>query len=848
VQYSFKSGDEHPIPQMPHGNSKKKDHFVRTWASTKECLKDVAGKMKPREAMHHAVTSSLGGLHSCTGVGQVPRGRQQVSDIARQQQKGTSTNVGQKNMSGKGRNSDPWYLLLNDSKFQARDESTAFIRDVQVGAEPFCVVASKRQLNDIKRFCCNPIEYRPFTVDPTFNLGPYNVTPISYQNLLVTGKEGGHPTMIGPVLLHEKKTKTTYSMFAGTIKSLEPDLTNLLAFGTDDETALVEGFNQHFERATHLLCEIHLKKNIETKLTSMNITGETKQSIISDIFGRKVQDAFESGMSDAKDPEEFFVMLDSALAKWADLHPNGEEFHAWFKTNKAKEFAESVVSSVRQRAGLGCPPEKFTTNRSERTNGIIQDFIKRDCGAAKVDEYTFVTSLEKPIKIQEQEIEMAVLGKGQYTLRDQYSHIRVNGNQWDRMTEGQKKAALSRIHQIGIEDVLPTSVSIVAAHLSKDVPPVVQEMVSGGVDWISKDILTKIATSADETMKKGNIAELPGAAHDTIIVPSKSKPTSPHVVVLYSNGKVECKDCPGYSSLSICSHVLVACLKKGHLAKYLKWLTAAKRKKGGVNYSQAITFGMPAGRGRKGSKAPRKRQGKKTTTTTDIIPRPGLLTPSLITNLTRLQPTQATSATATTIALNHTNEIQVIRTHATQTVDNTPQSHQSISTFSGLAMPKSSASVAATQPLYPVPIHQAHTSQFNSTTPPSVPMQGHQHAQHMLSLPPYPTAVPGMFIIYLLHFCPPNTSVCFGCSQSLKPYGVIQQPPFDLVIVSNMEREWHHNNMLHRKFSNVYFHCCCACVQKKHHGNFHVSVPEILASLLQPEHKIYLRQTFGLDI
>ncbi len=433
--------------------------------------------------MRHAVTSSLGGLHSCTGVGQVPRGWQQVSDIARQEQKGTSTNVGQKNMSGKGRNSDPWYLLLNDSKFQARDESTAFIQDVQVGAKPFCVVASKRQLNDIKRFCCNPIEYRPFTIDPTFNLGPYNVTPISYQNLLVTGKEGGHPTMIGPVLLHEKKTKTTYSMFVGTIKSLEPDLTNLLAFGTDDETALVEGFNQHFERATHLLCEIHLKKNIETKLTSMNITGETKQSIISDIFGRKVQDAFESGMSDAKDPEEFFVMLDSALVKWADLHPNGEEFHGWFKTNKAKAFAESVVSSVRQRAGLGCPPEKFTTNSSERTNGIIQDFIKRDCGAAKVDKYTFVTSLEKLIKIQEQEIEMAVLGKGQYTLRDQCSHIRVNGNQWDRMTEGQKKAALCRIHQIGIEDVLPTSVSIVAAHLSKDVPPVVQEMVSGGVGY-----------------------------------------------------------------------------------------------------------------------------------------------------------------------------------------------------------------------------------------------------------------------------------------------------------------------------------------------------------------------------
>lgn len=170
----------------------------------------------------------------------------------------------------KVRNSDPWFLLLNDSKFQARDEHSAFIRHVQVGAEPFCALAMKRQLNDIKRFCCNLNEYKPITVDPTFNFGPYNITPISYQHLLVKGQEV-HPTIIGPVLLHERKTKTTYSMFAATIKSLEPELNNLLAFGTDDETALVEGFNQHFERATHLRCEIHLRKNIETKLSSLGI-------------------------------------------------------------------------------------------------------------------------------------------------------------------------------------------------------------------------------------------------------------------------------------------------------------------------------------------------------------------------------------------------------------------------------------------------------------------------------------------------------------------------------------------------------------------------------------------------
>jgi hypothetical protein len=44
---------------------------------------------------------------------------------------------------------------------------------------------------------------------------------------MVNGKEGLSPTMIGPVLLHERKTKTAYSMFAATIKSPEPDLINL---------------------------------------------------------------------------------------------------------------------------------------------------------------------------------------------------------------------------------------------------------------------------------------------------------------------------------------------------------------------------------------------------------------------------------------------------------------------------------------------------------------------------------------------------------------------------------------------------------------------------------------------
>ena len=178
------------------------------------------------------------------------------------------------------------------------------------------------QLDDLMRFCCNLVEYRPLTVDPTFDFGPYNVTLISYQHLIVLrGEDGKHPTMIGPVLLHEKKTQSTYSLFGGTLKSLEPELKNLMAFGTDDKKALVRGFNETFKRATHLLCKIHLcKKKKDTKLVSMNIKGESKQSIMDDIFGRKIGSIFESGLSDAGSAEEFIGLFESLEEKWSSLH------------------------------------------------------------------------------------------------------------------------------------------------------------------------------------------------------------------------------------------------------------------------------------------------------------------------------------------------------------------------------------------------------------------------------------------------------------------------------------------------------------------------------------------------
>ena len=110
---------------------------------------------------------------------------------------------------------------------------------------------------------------------------------------------------------------------------------------------------------------------------------------------------------------------------------------------------------MRKLAGLGCPPEKFTTNLSERTNGIIQDYVKRECSVNKVNEYVFALTMQKLIDVQEKEIELAVVNRGECKLRDGFKHLNVPPSRWSSMTEKQRATALKKIHCLKLKDVAP---------------------------------------------------------------------------------------------------------------------------------------------------------------------------------------------------------------------------------------------------------------------------------------------------------------------------------------------------------------------------------------------------------
>lgn len=112
---------------------------------------------------------------------------------------------------------------------KSKDVTARFVRDVKATPDPALVLANDQQLHDLVHFCTDSKEFLIVTVDPTFNLGEFDVTPITYRNLLLqTERSGNHPTFLGPTLIHFRKNFSTYLYFASTLIGLKHDLEHLV--------------------------------------------------------------------------------------------------------------------------------------------------------------------------------------------------------------------------------------------------------------------------------------------------------------------------------------------------------------------------------------------------------------------------------------------------------------------------------------------------------------------------------------------------------------------------------------------------------------------------------------------
>ena len=212
------------------------------------------------------------------------------------------------------------------------------------------MIANDIQITDMVRFCTSNIEFGILTVDPTFSLGEFDVTPITYRHLLLeTRRNGNVPAFLGPVLIHYREKFGTCVFFASTLIGLSRQLQGVQAFGTDGEQALIDAFCHEFIFSRHLTCFIHVKRNIKGKCVEYNLPGDFSQQIQDDVFEKKIGGTYLEGLVDASESdydEKFDAFVESWQSTSFPSSANMQKFVDWFLTNKKAVICYTMSSSV----------------------------------------------------------------------------------------------------------------------------------------------------------------------------------------------------------------------------------------------------------------------------------------------------------------------------------------------------------------------------------------------------------------------------------------------------------------------------------------------------------------------
>lgn len=787
-----------------HGNSKSDKAFYPTLPSTVQHIKSECVLNSPKEVVA-SVSSTAGGIVGAGYPGELPRNEQQVSNFKQRKPRvvGADTAI---NMSVHTEANDLYTIML---QAHLEDTNKKFARDIKAYPEPAILLASDHQLNDVSRFCCDPFDYCVLTVDPTFSLGDFDVTPTTYRHLLLECRRSGKPpVMIGPTLIHYRKTFQTYLFFASSMIGLRKELEHLRAFGTDGEKALCDAFSHEFRFAVHLTCFIHVRRNVKDELLRRMIPDALRSEILDDLFGKKVGSTQLEGLVDCADEGAFDEKLRLLVQKWKSHEESNEavsDMCEWLFKNKVDVIRRTMLRSVREEAGLGCPPDAFYTNASECVNSIIK--VKVEYKRSELPQ--FICKLHELCEEQKREVERAVICRGKFRLRPQYRHLEVSENKWFKMTREQRTQHLKRVDRISVSDITRHDEVAYISDLSgpshsdmgmsdgsgpssssmSDEQEVTLSSISHQLVPLSPHLglpaaaIEAISRKAVEIlMMKDGIVPAPGHDPKARMVVSKSH-KRPHLVLPKKNGGMACDDdCPQYKSCGLCSHVVAAAQHNDQLSPLVSSYRKIKRT---PNLTRLATSEMPKGRGRKGGKAPAKHK------------------PTL--------PVEAR------YELNSTMPVP-----SSTTVTSCPFTMNARTVNASIVSPASTFQcIPPYPPIGPSPMIQPYNMD---------PSHGGQHP-------------------FRVCYVAGNISVCHGCKGS---YAKEAGPPHDLCI---QHEEWRTftnsgSGTVQSRFGNVYYHCSPACIFAVWPSFVPSSlhIPSYIHSQLGNTHKEWIYSQFGVYI
>ena len=128
-------GPEIEVITKPHGNSKGKTPYFRTYDLTRQKRQTIAITKTPK-ALIQTVTQEVGGELNIETPSNVPHNRQQISNLCR---------------STAGQDKNVLYSVMLECK-AGQGSDDVFVRDVKAAPFPQCVLFFDWQLKDMTRF------------------------------------------------------------------------------------------------------------------------------------------------------------------------------------------------------------------------------------------------------------------------------------------------------------------------------------------------------------------------------------------------------------------------------------------------------------------------------------------------------------------------------------------------------------------------------------------------------------------------------------------------------------------------------------------------------------------------
>ena len=97
-------------------------------------------------------------------------------------------------------NEDELAAIVEQSKLCKENGEEEIVLCVSLAPEPCIILATDAQMKELER--CH--QHSVLSVDPTFELGNFYVTPIGFLHPLLKNRDSNtHPLFIGPILIHK---------------------------------------------------------------------------------------------------------------------------------------------------------------------------------------------------------------------------------------------------------------------------------------------------------------------------------------------------------------------------------------------------------------------------------------------------------------------------------------------------------------------------------------------------------------------------------------------------------------------------------------------------------------------